>query len=98
MYSGYITGIGPQYCLSIEDKVTRFTTKPRHQLFLEPESLSLPTMYLGDLSTSMPPDVQEQMIRSLPGLENCKVAIYGYAIEYDAIDPLDLYPTLESKK
>ena len=98
MYSGMITGVGPQYCLSIEDKVTRFILKPRHQLFLEPESVHLPTTYLGGFSTSMPEDVQDQMIRTLPGLKNCKVQKYAYAIEYDAIDSLELLPTLETKR
>lgn len=98
MYSGLINGVGPQYCLSIEDKVTRFLQKPRHQLFLEPESRSLPTTYLGGFSTSMPEDVQDKMIRTLPGLKNCIVQKYAYAIEYDAIDSLELYPTLESKR
>lgn len=98
MYSGMITGVGPQYCLSIEDKVSRFSSKPRHQLFLEPESKSLPTTYLGGFSTSMPEDIQDMMIRSLPGLKNCRVQNYAYAIEYDAIDSLELYPTLEAKR
>ncbi len=97
MYSGLITGIGPSYCPSIEDKVTRFSNKPRHQLFLEPESKHLPTTYLGGFSTSMPIEIQDQMIRTLPGLQNCKVQKYAYAIEYDAIDSLDLLPTLEAK-
>lgn len=98
MYGGHISGIGPRYCPSIEDKVIRFSDKPRHQIFIEPESLSLPTVYLGGFSTSMPIDVQEQMIRSLPGFSQCEVATYAYAIEYDALDPRQLKKTLESKQ
>lgn len=97
MYGGQITGIGPRYCPSIEDKIVRFANKPRHQIFIEPESLKLPTCYLGGFSTSMPTDVQDLMIRSLPGLENCEVVKYAYAIEYDAIDPRQLKRTLELK-
>ena len=97
MYSGVIKSIGPRYCPSIEDKVVKFSDKPRHQIFVEPESLSLDTMYLGGFSTSMPVDVQEQMIRSLEGLENCVIKKFAYAIEYDAINPTQLYKTLETK-
>lgn len=97
MYSGVIKSIGPRYCPSIEDKIVKFSDKPRHQIFVEPESLSLDTMYLGGFSTSMPIDVQEQMIRSLEGLENCVIKKFAYAIEYDAIDPTQLYKTLETK-
>lgn len=97
MYSGVIKSIGPRYCPSIEDKVVKFSDKPRHQIFVEPESKHLDTMYLGGFSTSMPIDVQEQMIRSLPGLEKCEIIKYAYAIEYDAIDPTQLYKTLETK-
>ena len=98
MYSGAIHGIGPRYCPSIEDKVVKFNERERHQIFLEPESLSLDTMYLGGFSTSMSIDLQDKMIRLLPGLKNCKVIKYGYAIEYDAIDPTQLYPSLMTKK
>ncbi len=98
MFSGQITGVGPRYCPSIEDKIFRFADKPRHQLFLEPESLRLDTMYLGGFSTSFPEAIQDRLIRTLPGLEKCEVARYGYAIEYDAIDPLQLFPTLETKR
>ncbi len=98
MYGGMISGIGPRYCPSIEDKVVKFSTKPRHQVFIEPESLSLDTMYLGGFSTSMPIDIQDAMIRTLPGMKNCIIEKYGYAIEYDAIDPTQLKKTLESKK
>lgn len=98
MYSGVVEGVGPRYCPSIEDKLVRFSDKERHQLFLEPESLSLNETYIQGFSTSMPHYVQEQMIKSLPGFENAKIAKYAYAIEYDAIDPMELLPTLESKK
>jgi tRNA uridine 5-carboxymethylaminomethyl modification enzyme len=98
MYSGAVEGVGPRYCPSIEDKLVRFRDKERHQIFLEPESLSIDEMYVQGFSTSMPHDVQEQMIKSIKGLENAVIAKYAYAIEYDAIDPRTLYPTLESKK
>lgn len=97
MYSGLVEGVGPRYCPSIEDKLVRFADKERHQIFLEPESKSLDTTYVQGFSTSMPHDVQEDMIHSLPGLENAKIEIYAYAIEYDAIDPLQMKPTLENK-
>ncbi len=97
MYSGVVKGVGPRYCPSIEDKLVRFADKPRHQLFLEPESLSLDTTYVQGFSTSMPYDVQERMLRSLPGFANCVIEKYAYAIEYDAIDPLQLKPSLELK-
>jgi tRNA uridine 5-carboxymethylaminomethyl modification enzyme len=97
MYGGYIQGIGPRYCPSIEDKMVRFADKPYHQLFLEPESLSLNTIYLQGFSTSMPRDVQDLMIKSLPGFANSIVSKYAYAIEYDAIDPMSLSLSLESK-
>ncbi|RHO20651.1 tRNA uridine-5-carboxymethylaminomethyl(34) synthesis enzyme MnmG [Amedibacterium intestinale] len=98
MYSGLVKGIGPRYCPSIEDKLVRFADKERHQIFLEPESESLNTTYIQGFSTSMPHDVQEDMLKSLPGLENCIIEKYAYAIEYDAIDPLQCKPTLENKK
>lgn len=97
MYSGLVEGVGPRYCPSIEDKLVRFADKERHQIFLEPESLSLDTTYVQGFSTSMPHDVQEQMIHSLPGLEHAEIKIYAYAIEYDAIDPLQMKPTFENK-
>lgn len=97
MYSGLVKGIGPRYCPSIEDKLVRFADKERHQIFLEPESESLDTTYVQGFSTSMPHDVQELMLHSLPGLENCKIKKYAYAIEYDAIDPLQCKPSLENK-
>ena len=92
-----IKGIGPRYCPSIEDKVVRFSDKPRHQLFLEPESRYYDDIYVQGFSTSMPPEVQEQMVHSLPGLENAKILKYGYAIEYDAIYPTQLNASLETK-
>jgi tRNA uridine 5-carboxymethylaminomethyl modification enzyme len=97
MYSGLVKGVGPRYCPSIEDKLVRFADKERHQLFIEPESQFIDEVYLQGFSTSMPHDVQEQMVHSLPGLENAVIAKYAYAIEYDAIHPTDLWPTLESK-
>ena len=97
MYSGVVKGVGPRYCPSIEDKVVRFADKKRHQLFLEPESLSLDTTYVQGFSTSMPRDVQEKMVHSLIGLENAKIVKYAYAIEYDAVDPLQVKPNLELK-
>jgi tRNA uridine 5-carboxymethylaminomethyl modification enzyme len=97
MYSGLVEGVGPRYCPSIEDKLVRFKDKSRHQLFIEPESASLDEVYLQGFSTSMPHDVQEKMVKSLPGLENAEIVKYAYAIEYDAIDARDLWPSLESK-
>ena len=90
-------GVGPRYCPSIEDKVVRFADKERHQLFLEPESRYFDDIYIQGFSTSMPHDVQELMVHSLPGLEHAKILRYAYAIEYDAIDSRDLYPSLETK-
>ncbi len=97
MYGGYAEGIGPRYCPSIEDKVVRFADKERHQLFLEPESLYYDDIYLQGFSTSMPEDVQEEMVHSLKGLEHAKIKKYAYAIEYDAINPLQLTHSLETK-
>lgn len=97
MYGGYATGVGPRYCPSIEDKIVRFADKERHQLFLEPESLYYDDWYLQGFSTSMPEDVQEKMVHSLHGLENAVITKYAYAIEYDAIDPLQIKPSLENK-
>ena len=97
MYGGHVTGIGPRYCPSIEDKLVRFSDKSRHQLFLEPESKEYDDWYLQGFSTSMPEDIQEKMVHSLPGLENAIITKYAYAIEYDAIDPLQIKASLESK-
>lgn len=99
MYGGLsdITGVGPRYCPSIEDKIVRFNDKEKHQLFLEPESKYYDDIYLQGFSTSMPKDVQEKMVHSLPGLENAKILKYAYAIEYDAIYPTQVKPSLETK-
>ena len=97
MYGGYVEGVGPRYCPSIEDKIVKFADKERHQLFLEPESLFYDDIYLQGFSTSMPHDVQEEMVHSLPGLENAEIVKYAYAIEYDAIDSTQLKPSLETK-
>lgn len=97
MYSGAIKGAGPLYCPSVEDKIVRFADKPQHQIFLEPEGRYTSEYYVQGLSTSMPEDVQLQMLRSVPGLENASLMRTGYAIEYDAIVPTQLKPTLETK-
>ena len=97
MYGGVIEGVGPRYCPSIETKVVRFSDKERHQIFLEPESLEWDQTYVQGFSTSMPVEVQDKMIRLIPGLENCEVLEYSYAIEYDSINPLNLWPSLETK-
>ncbi|MBL6665158.1 MAG: tRNA uridine-5-carboxymethylaminomethyl(34) synthesis enzyme MnmG [Rickettsiales bacterium] len=98
MYGGGISGNGPRYCPSIEDKINRFYDKERHQIFLEPEGLDSDLIYPNGISTSLPLDVQEQFLQTIKGLENCKVVQAGYAIEYDFIDPRELLPTLETKK
>ncbi len=98
LYGGLIKGTGPRYCPSIEDKVVRFADKERHQLFLEPEADGTNEVYVQGMSTSLPHDVQKEMYRTVKGLENCEIMRYAYAIEYDCIDSLDLYPTLEFKK
>lgn len=97
MYSGVVEGVGPRYCPSIEDKLVRFQDKERHQIFLEPESVELDEIYVQGFSTSMPEDIQEEMVHSIPGLENAVITKYAYAIEYDAIDARQLWPTLEAK-
>lgn len=98
MYSGMIKGTGPRYCPSIEDKVVRFNDKPRHQIFLEPEGRNTQEVYVQGLSTSLPEDVQQKILRTIPGLENVQMMRAGYAIEYDSIVPTQLWPTLETKK
>ena len=98
LYNGGISSTGPRYCPSIETKVVRFSDKERHQLFLEPEGADTTEVYVQGLSTSLPHDLQKQMYRTVKGLEHCEIVRYAYAIEYDCIDTLDLYPTLEFKK
>ncbi|MDO8527754.1 MAG: tRNA uridine-5-carboxymethylaminomethyl(34) synthesis enzyme MnmG [Deltaproteobacteria bacterium] len=98
MYCGVIEGTGPRYCPSIEDKIVRFADKDRHQIFLEPEGLETQEIYVNGMSTSLPVDVQIQMVRSVVGLEKAEIMRPGYAVEYDAILPMQLYPTLETKK
>lgn len=98
MFTGVITGTGPRYCPSIETKIVRFNDKPRHQLFLEPEGRNTQEVYVQGLSTSLPEHIQRQMLASIPGLENAEMMRAGYAIEYDAIVPTQLWPTLETKR
>ncbi|ATF25969.1 MULTISPECIES: tRNA uridine-5-carboxymethylaminomethyl(34) synthesis enzyme MnmG [Brochothrix] len=98
MFTGIIEGSGPRYCPSIEDKIVRFSDKPRHQIFLEPEGRHTEEVYVQGLSTSMPEDVQHKMLNSIPGLENASMMRAGYAIEYDAVAPTQLWPTLETKR
>jgi tRNA uridine 5-carboxymethylaminomethyl modification enzyme len=95
MYSGQIKAIGPRYCPSIEDKVVRFAEKERHHVFVEPEGLEHPWLYMNGISTSLPPDIQDRVVRSLPGFENATIARYGYAVEYDFVNPEQLDPTLQ---
>ncbi|MBM7452959.1 tRNA uridine 5-carboxymethylaminomethyl modification enzyme [Acholeplasma morum] len=97
MYGGIVEGVGPRYCPSIEDKVVRFSDKERHQIFLEPESMALDEIYVQGLSTSMPRDVQERIVHSVKGLENAIITKYAYAIEYDAINPTQLFQSLETR-
>ena len=98
IYAGIIEGTGPRYCPSIEDKVVKFADKERHQVFIEPEGLYTNEMYVGGMSSSLPEDVQLAMYRTVPGMENCKIVRNAYAIEYDCINPRELFPTLEFKK
>ncbi|MFT9850572.1 FAD-dependent oxidoreductase, partial [Aneurinibacillus sp. REN35] len=93
MFSGAIEGTGPRYCPSIEDKIVRFADKPKHQIFLEPEGRNTKEYYVQGLSTSMPEDVQLQILRSIPGLEKVEMMRTGYAIEYDAVVPTQLWPS-----
>lgn len=98
LFSGKIHGVGPRYCPSIEDKVMRFIERERHQLFVEPEGLETDEIYLNGLSSSLPEEVQDAFLRTLPGFENCTVARPGYAVEYDYVEPTQLYPSLETKR
>ncbi|AVO46807.1 tRNA uridine-5-carboxymethylaminomethyl(34) synthesis enzyme MnmG [Phreatobacter cathodiphilus] len=98
MYSGRIEGVGPRYCPSVEDKIVRFGDRDGHQIFLEPEGLDDPTVYPNGLSTSLPEDVQTAFLRSIPGLERVSIKRFGYAIEYDHVDPRELEPTLETRR
>jgi tRNA uridine 5-carboxymethylaminomethyl modification enzyme len=98
LYSGEIIGIGPRYCPSIEDKVVKFADKDRHQIFLEPEGLDTHEIYLNGMSTSMPADLQQEMVHAVPGLEEARLIRPGYAIEYDFVQPTELNPTLETKR
>ncbi len=97
MYTGQIEGLGPRYCPSIEDKVTRFADKANHQTFLEPEGLTTDSIYLQGISTSLPEDVQYEFLRTIPGLENVKLIKPGYAVEYDCVEPTQIWPTLETR-
>ena len=98
LFTGQIDGMGPRYCPSIEDKVNRFRDRPRHQIFVEPQTMDETEYYINGMSTSLPIDVQLEMVRSVKGMENAKIVRYGYAIEYDYIDPTELKHTLETKK
>jgi tRNA uridine 5-carboxymethylaminomethyl modification enzyme len=98
LYGGKITGVGPRYCPSIEDKVMRFPERERHHIFIEPEGLSTTEMYMNGASSSLPEDVQREFIHSIGGLEEARIVRPAYAVEYDYLDPLDLYPSLESKR
>lgn len=97
MYTGQIEGLGPRYCPSIEDKVTRFADKANHQTFLEPEGLNTDSIYLQGISTSLPEEIQYEFLRTIPGLENVKLIKPGYAVEYDCVEPTQIWPTLETR-
>jgi tRNA uridine 5-carboxymethylaminomethyl modification enzyme len=98
LFSGQIEGVGPRYCPSIEDKISRFRDRPRHQIFVEPQTMDATEYYINGMSTSLPTDVQLEMVRSVEGMEHAKIVRYGYAIEYDYIQPTELRHTLETKK
>jgi len=98
LFTGQIEGVGPRYCPSIEDKINRFRDKERHHLFIEPQTMDNTECYINGMSTSLPPDVQLEMVHSIKGMENAKIVRYGYAIEYDYVDPTELTHSLETKK
>ena len=98
IFSGKIEGLGPRYCPSIEDKIHRFADKESHQIFIEPEGLTSQEIYPNGISTSMPKDIQQKMVRSITGFENAEITKFGYAVEYDFFDPRELKHTLETKK
>ena len=97
MYSGNIVGIGPRYCPSIEDKIFKFASKESHQIFIEPEGIGVDLVYPNGISTSLPKDIQEKFIKSIKGMENSVITEFGYAVEYDFIDPRSLHQTLETR-
>ena len=98
MYGGAVEGVGPRYCPSIEDKIVKFQDKDEHQIFIEPESMKLDEYYVQGLSTSFPKEMQEKILHTIPGLEHARIIRYAYAIEYDAINPIQLKHSLETKK
>jgi len=98
LFTGQIAGKSPRYCPSIEDKINKFPDKDRHHLFLEPQTMDNTEIYVNGMSTSLPPEVQREMIHSVQGMENAKIVRYGYAIEYDFVDPRELKHSLETKK
>lgn len=98
LFAGIIKGRGPRYCPSIEDKIHRFSSRERHQVYLEPEGLNTTEVYAGGLSTSLPYDVQERMLRKIRGLEQVEIIRPGYAVEYDYVDPVELLPSLETRR
>src|SRR5262249_31360727 len=98
LYSGRIRGVGPRYCPSVEDKVVRFADKEAHQIFIEPEGRDTPEYYINGLSTSLPEEIQREVLRTIPGLEEAEMLRPGYAVEYDFLPPTQLHPTLETRR